>query len=927
MFLRHVSYRFIAAIGLILPATNAFSQQPDYRSLFNQTEQLSLEDEPDATLSRKVLQGYDQVISFLAKSKKDPGLMLRACVNAGAYLQVLGQEKNAATYFRKAFALRAAMPAIPDSAIYKPLVYCGNSYYRLDRLDSAAYFYDRAKTIAEKYAQLAEIERLYNTLGVMAYASGNYSKSIIYYEKALAVLNSHKQIDQALLVPYKSNLASAYRRLKRYSEALALYKSILSYHIESDKINHNIGSLYLAMGNTKEALNYLNKVGYQDIRKLNDQGNAYLLQSDTAKALDYLKKATELHKKTNGRHKSSDYGITLKYLGDLYLRQNQFVKSLNYYQQAIQNLLVDFNSADIYTNPNNFNTVFNITELLGVLQAKAEAFDKMYRYNRQVKTLQASLDTYLAFYKLTGHIERFYESDEARLEIGERKYAARLRPITICLELYKLTGNETFIRKAFFLDEENKANTLFLALNEASLRLNSHVPAALLKTETELKQAITRASLRAAQETDSTAITRFKREVNDLSLKLIAVQQKINHAIGAGQFTTPEQEVNLKALQSIIPSSAALLSYHIGEKELLCFIITKDDFDFVTVPLAGDYQTLIKNYYENAQARGRNNSALLQADGKKLYGKLIGQVKGFIAGKKSLMIIPDGLLNYLPFEVLPDESGEPLLNQYSISYNYSCAILQRSKPTSTVQNASRLSMAPFTEELRTIKQECQLPARLRASAAEVEAVGGTVFTGHLATKKRFLELAGKYNIIHLATHATANDADIKQSYISFYPEKPDSALNYKLFEPEIYNLKLDKTNLVVLSACESGAGQFVKGEGIMSLSRAFSYAGCANIIPSMWKADDAATAYLSAKMDHYIAEGFTLSRALQQAKIDYLDDDAISPAKKQPGYWANMRLIGNFQESPAGLNWLYIAGSGLVILGLLLFISKKRGSI
>ena len=136
---------------------------------------------------------------------------------------------------------------------------------------------------------------------------------------------------------------------------------------------------------------------------------------------------------------------------------------------------------------------------------------------------------------------------------------------------------------------------------------------------------------------------------------------------------------------------------------------------------------------------------------------------------------------------------------------------------------------------------------------------------------------------------------------------------------------ISKAKLIVLSACESGAGRLIQGEGIMSLSRAFSFAGCANIIPAMGKADDAATAYISERLHHYIAEGFTQSRALQQAKIDYLDDDSVSPAKKQPGYWANMRLIGNFEEPKNEYGLWYLIIGGIVVAGIILLASKKMG--
>src|SRR5471030_954761 len=112
---------------------------------------------------------------------------------------------------------------------------------------------------------------------------------------------------------------------------------------------------------------------------------------------------------------------------------------------------------------------------------------------------------------------------------------------------------------------------------------------------------------------------------------------------------------------------------------------------------------------------------------------------------------------------------------------------------------------------------------LPASKQEVKLLNGTSLFNKSATKQQFLKVAHNFNIIHLATHAYANDLHPEKSYILFYPSNPDSSINYKLYMPEIYNLRLDKTRLIVLSACESGVGELARGEGLMSLSRAFAY--------------------------------------------------------------------------------------------------------
>ncbi|WP_176844605.1 CHAT domain-containing protein [Mucilaginibacter gossypii] len=862
------------------------------------------------------------MISILVQNRGDAPLLLKAYISTGAYLQVLGRSKEAIPYFKGAINFQKKTHVIPDSALFKPLVYCGNSYYLSDQLDSASYFYSQAKEIAEKYPQVAEIERMYNTMGLIAYSTGNYIKSITYYEKALTTIQARQKVDYSLLVAYKSNLASAYRHLKNYNAALTLYKEILPFHIESDKINHNIASLYIAMGDNESAINHLKKVKYEDLRKLNDFGKTYLQQNDFAAAKIYLQKAVLFNKKINGPHKSSDYGVTLKYLGDLYLKQKQFTKSLASYQQAIGNFLVSFHSRNIYNNPVNFNTAFNITELLDVLLAKAKAFDLLYQQQGNTNDLEASLAAYFSFYKLANHIERFYESDEARLVVSERKYATRMRPIAICLELYKLKNDRKNIEEALYFDEENKASILSLNLDEKHIRANN-VPLNLLEQETTFKESITHLSIKAAGETDSLIIDGIKRQINDLTIKLLSVQQKIGNINGSLKDSLENSGVNLKTLQRKIAPKTAILSYHIGETQMLCFIITKNNFSFVTVNLAKNYKTILDTFYRAAESFSGKHSDRLRLDSRELYKQWMLPVKEYIEDKKSLVIIPDGELNYLPFELLMDNDGNELVKEYFISYNYSCNILQNSKKNKAEKNASILSIAPFANGKNLLAESTLGLARLSSSKAEIESIGGKTLLDQDATKRNFIKLAGRFNIIHLATHAYANDVDPNRSFIAFYPTRPDSVLSFHLFQPEIYNLKLNKTSLIVLSACESGTGEFVNGEGVMSLSRAFSYAGCHNIITSMWKADDASTAYISARFHKYLSEGNMLSQALQKAKLDYLEDDSISPRKKTPSYWANMRLIASLEEPP-DLNYNVYIIAAVLLVGCILLILKTR---
>jgi CHAT domain-containing protein len=111
-----------------------------------------------------------------------------------------------------------------------------------------------------------------------------------------------------------------------------------------------------------------------------------------------------------------------------------------------------------------------------------------------------------------------------------------------------------------------------------------------------------------------------------------------------------------------------------------------------------------------------------------------------------------------------------------------------------------------------------------------------------------------------------------------------------LFLEELYGLDMNRTKLVVISACETGQGELVSNEGVISLARAFAYAGCASSISSLWKADDQATSFILQRFYVYLEKGYKKSTALRQAKLDYL---ASSTVNKSPAYWSHLVLIGD----------------------------------
>ncbi|MCG8390278.1 MAG: CHAT domain-containing protein, partial [Cytophagales bacterium] len=204
------------------------------------------------------------------------------------------------------------------------------------------------------------------------------------------------------------------------------------------------------------------------------------------------------------------------------------------------------------------------------------------------------------------------------------------------------------------------------------------------------------------------------------------------------------------------------------------------------------------------------------------------------------------------------------------------------------------------------------------SEQEIEQLEGIKLTREQGTKSNFLKYKDEVSVIHLATHAIVNNEDPSRSFIAFFPDKAEEN-NYKLFAHELYNTTMSQTQLAFLSACETAQGKLVSGEGIMSLSRAFAYAGCPNMITSLWKAEDHTTAFISQRFYHHLKNGLEFSKALRQAKIDLLQSPQYAQFHS-PSYWSHLVFVGSpSAHSNTQPAWVYV----LVLLALVGFLAYK----
>lgn len=280
-----------------------------------------------------------------------------------------------------------------------------------------------------------------------------------------------------------------------------------------------------------------------------------------------------------------------------------------------------------------------------------------------------------------------------------------------------------------------------------------------------------------------------------------------------------------------------------------------------------------------------------------------------------------------------------LFKGYAVRYEYSGTVLLEENPPQAPRR-KYLGMAPAFEEgeqkQQTLWENLMAHSRVRGalgalpySKEEVKNAArefnGDTYLASEATKEAFLREAPQYRILHLATHAFIDDQNPLYSGLVFSGNPGDTAYQY-LHAYELYNTRLN-AELAVLSACNTGAGKLRKGEGIMSLSRAFKYAGCPSVVMSLWRASDLTAKDIMASFFQNLKAGAAKDEALRQAKLDFLrrqPNDALT----HPFYWAPFVLIGDGAPVDMGGGWgRYLGAGGLMVLVLLVFVWRNRSGI
>ncbi len=371
--------------------------------------------------------------------------------------------------------------------------------------------------------------------------------------------------------------------------------------------------------------------------------------------------------------------------------------------------------------------------------------------------------------------------------------------------------------------------------------------------------------------------------------------------------------------RELLDADTALVEFVLSEKKSFAWVIYRDQVSSVILPPGQEIEALVTNYRNEFSGKinsltARQTMAKQKAQGQKLYQKLFQPLDAHLATARKLIIVPDGALAYLPFETLV-ETATPtyLLERYAISYAPSASALAalrtlKSAVTTEVKGFigfgdpvyaktgathPAANPGPVINEAAVRSFELkQLPyTRLEVNeiAALFPSTERRVFLGWEAQEQTVKsQPLQQYRYLHFAAHSHVDVDQPARSGI-ILTMTTDSQEDGMLQMSEIMRLKL-QADLVTLSACRTGLGKLLNGEGMIGLTRAFFYAGANSVAVSLWNVNDIATAALMKSFYKNLQQGKAKDEALREAKLELLKGP--QRAWRHPYYWAAFILVG-----------------------------------
>lgn len=769
--------------------------------------------------------------------------------------------------------------------------------------DAEPFFRESIDAHLKSYGETLDLVSKYALLADNFYYKWNLKQAQAYAEKAKSVFNNHENeislYQEGIL---KSSLCRIYTSLGRYQEAK---KNIAPVVQKSLKEFGDASSYTAAMMRDEAYLEWqrgnLHKADsiYKAHVIVAEKSDRLYTKTGAYSQLSWFYISNDMHHKAYPLLKKEERLIAKDNFQDSYIGTYNKIQQLNTYValDSLDSALEYSEKVNGWINKTYGFSTLTIDAHISLLNARYYR----YRKSKAFKDLSESYQYALLVLDLIVKDKSELDLEGSKIFYGDVVSEAVALGIEITYEMYAKSPSPEVMSNALRFFEVNKSSALLDGLRNEELVITFALPSELVDKEYDLKKKLTdlESTLSSSKKISEIQANERLDLINNLdSLKKV---YKGNYPEYFSSRSLSKVENISTYKKSLLDSHTAIIEFFIDDDAIFILELFKDFEKFRK--LEGEEKILERIRKIPQEIKDQK----IEIEGlDEIANKLLPE---FQADISKIILITDGALNQLPFEILPYK-GDLLISQYAISYAGSVQLLDMQRKLKS-RKTSWIGFAP-------VYQGNALPNNIKEVKGIANLQNGVTVLAEEATKQKFIDQTPGYGIIHLAAHGTLDNYNPANNSFKF-----SGTIDNELKLSEIYGLNLS-SDLAVLSACDTGNGKFEKGDGVMSMSRAFTYAGVSSTLTSLWKVPDRETAIIMKNFYKYLKLGNPKDEALKKAKLDYLNsqEDKIL---KAPFYWAGFIISGNVEPTYQTNFWWYILlGFGVVIIFFIIKFSSSK---
>ena len=1011
---------------------------------------------------QKALSCYNQALPLL-RAVGDRGGEARTLNNIGLVYSDLGEKQKALSYYNQALPLARAVSDRGGEAT--TLNNVGQVYSALGEKQKALSYYNQALPLLRAVGDKGGEATTLNSIGQVYSELGEKQRALSFFNQALPLSQAvgdkgGEAITLNNIGQIYSDLGEKQKALSFFNQALPLYRAVGDRGGEARTLN-NIGAVYLELGEKQKALTFLNQalplyraVGDRggEARTLNNIGAVYLELGEKQKALTFLNQALPLLRAVSDK---SGEAATLNNIGGVYDTLGEKQKALSYYNQALPlrravgdrgGEAATFNNiAAIYSDLGEkqkalsyYNQALSLRRAVGDRSGEATTLGNLAYLERKQGNLQASLKHIQDSIQIIEKLRGTYTDQDLKTTYFATVQDNYKFYIDLLMELHKNYPSKGYNALALNVSERSRARGLVELLTEARADIRKGANPKILAEESRLQALI------SAKEKLRFEIVNDKNKINDPISKAAAqrlekeiafhleeykqLQVKIKQSNPKYASLKYPEPLKLAEIQQQLDKDSLLLQYSLGKDCSFLWVVSPDSLDTYELPKKSEIDKSAINLFclisqfssklpsatdkENACEDTENiKTQRIDLAASELSKLVLAPVKDKL-GKKRLVVVADGALQYIPFAALADltpqppslqgngekekdflpsprrrETGEkekdklpspptreaeekekdklpsprrrgaggevkrgglipePVPSQNKINYqpllinheivnlpSASTIAIQRQELANRkeapkalailadpVFNATDTRVAEArnkqSNEQNSLELELERSA-LKRSADTFNRRGWTRLLGTRTEAETLLQLVpngdrlhvfdfdanynwatssklNQYRILHFATHGFVNDANPELSGIVLsLVDKQGQNIRGYLRLGDLFNLDYP-ADLIVLSACETGLGKEIQGEGLVGLTRGLMYAGAERLVVSLWQVSDEGTAvFMQEFYKQMLQEGKSANQALRATQLKMWNQEKW----RNPNYWAAFAFLGEWED-------------------------------